>query len=229
MLQFRMSLIVIFGTIFLLIIMNLQPSAYGLSCNASTLGEDYDSSDIVFVGKVISKEYFSALSFEAISTFEVDEVIKGSQQEQVLIYSNEGDWGKRYIEGHTYIIFANGSQDKYRVWWCGLIAYAFPTTIEKVRSLQDENSPIRNEYSFSQYLTDEERKQQDELFAEAQIINSKIRESRSNLNFQVFVILFLFVIGGITSLIILVKRLRKKRLASTFDTSGSPLHNHSKK
>ena len=103
-------------------IVGIQES-FALSCADSTWDEEFDRVDVVFTGKVISKEYLPfnddrPLEKIAISTLQVEEIYKGSLNNTVNISSDEGFWGIHLTKDWRYVIFANGDEDSVNIPLC---------------------------------------------------------------------------------------------------------------
>jgi len=99
------------------------PSAFALSCEVPTWDEEFENVDVVFTGKVIAKEYLPSKddkSYEkyAISTLQVEEILKGSVNNTVKIKSNEAFWGIHLFEDWRYLIFGSSTDDHVVVSSC---------------------------------------------------------------------------------------------------------------
>jgi hypothetical protein len=97
--------------IFTLISFSGENLAHGLSCEPFTLKDQFNESDAVFVGKVISKEKTSDESMFYV-TFNVTGTFKGITNKTVTILSSETIWKPHFEKGTEYVILAgnyNGS------------------------------------------------------------------------------------------------------------------------
>ena len=70
---------------------------FGLSCDMRSVQYQYDQNDIVFEGKVVSKNYFPG-SETANVTFEIQTVFKGNPPNPLTIISSEGLYGFKFRE-----------------------------------------------------------------------------------------------------------------------------------
>ena len=102
-----------------ILIMSLTNTAYGLSCAEQSLEEDFEQVQVIFLGKVISKEYVVPLfdrgdpsSQDSKTTFSVIESFKGIQDQTVTIYTSEYLWGMNFTKGSEYVVFAFYDKDK---------------------------------------------------------------------------------------------------------------------
>ena len=90
-----------------------QNSAYGLSCAEPNTIKTIEFSDAVFSGTAISKEYLEPPDeqhLEAITSFSISEMFKGSHQDTVKIFSNEMFWGYNFTVGEKYVVFASAHE-----------------------------------------------------------------------------------------------------------------------
>ncbi len=86
--------------------------ANGLSCLEISLQSSYDSSDVIFLGHVVSKEYvtlpeWGELNYQdSIVQFEVKETFKGFPGNFVTLTTHEWFWSTVFEEGKDYVVFA---------------------------------------------------------------------------------------------------------------------------
>ena len=109
---------------------------FGLSCEPRTTQYQYDHNDVVFEGKVISKEY-SPNSETALIKFEIQNVFKGDPPNPLTINSNEGFYGFKFREEKTYIVFAEKIDTRYTIPLCVPVYHSFPSIVQGLYSVKE--------------------------------------------------------------------------------------------
>lgn len=102
--------------------------SYGQQCIPEELVKLYDESDIIFLGKVVSREFvveedggsncwtqkIDKNCGSKTALFEIEEIFKGSLTERVSVYSIDGCYclGTYFHKNQKYLVFANHSKNE---------------------------------------------------------------------------------------------------------------------
>ena len=130
----------------LIIPVSSQP-IFGLSCAAPNIEESFEESDVVFSGKVLSKDYLNPQdesTLIAVSTFLIKESFKGVSQDTLTISSNERFWGINFEKDLEYLVFADIVDNRIQSQLCGPTTLTQYSEIELVRELSKHQiSPLK--------------------------------------------------------------------------------------
>ena len=114
--------------------------SFGLSCAAPKITESFEESDVVFVGKVVSKEYLEPTNEHTLvaeSLFSVKESFKGIFQDDVTVSSDEKFWGIHFTVGEEYLVFADYTGPELQSQLCGPTNLAEFSDVELVRNISE--------------------------------------------------------------------------------------------
>jgi serpin B len=114
--------------------------AFGLSCAPPNTIQSFEDSDVVFSGKVVSKQYLDPSDEHTLiaeSLFSIKESFKGISQDQLIISSNEKFWGINFTQGLEYLVFANYSGSELQSPLCGPTNLIEFSNIELVRNISE--------------------------------------------------------------------------------------------
>ncbi len=71
-----------------------ENSVHGLECDISTMSDNFEYADAVFLGEALSKQYYTSAiygeRYDAVTQFAVTEPFKGVGQKQVKVTSSGG-------------------------------------------------------------------------------------------------------------------------------------------
>ena len=108
-------------TVFVILIFSLLnygfDDANGLSCQKPiNVLKSYDSSEMVFLGHAVSKEFGQVFEYEVqgqifpvdgeIVQFEIKEFFKGAPQDLVTVITYDSTWRTTFETGRDYIVYA---------------------------------------------------------------------------------------------------------------------------
>jgi hypothetical protein len=116
--------------------------AFGLSCAAPNVTQSFKESDVVFVGKVISKEYLEPSNEHTLiaeSLFSIKEPFKGIFQDQIKVSSDEKFWGINFTQGLEYLVFADYFESEIQSQLCGPTNLIEFSNINLVRNISEIN------------------------------------------------------------------------------------------
>ncbi|AJM91998.1 hypothetical protein [Nitrosopumilus piranensis] len=168
-------------TFLVLISFGFQES-YSLSCVIPNLGDVYDSSDYVFHGKVLYKNYLTLDSRMPVVTFQIQESFKGNAIEQISVTVNE-NWDYQFEDGFEYVVFVYREELSLMTDPCWPKFHTFHSTLDIVKKLAQSDVEIRSQTTEFVYesLLPEERK---ELEENQKIIQEKKLERWDEITFQ---------------------------------------------
>ncbi|WP_182126456.1 hypothetical protein [Nitrosopumilus sp. b2] len=168
-------------TFLVLISFGFQES-YSLSCVIPNLGDVYDSSDYVFHGMVLDKNYLTLDSRMPVVTFQIQESFKGNAIEQISVTVNE-NWDYQFEDGFEYVVFVYREELSLMTDPCWPKFHAFHSTLDIVKKLAQSDAEIRFQTTEFVYesLLPEERK---ELEENQKIIHEKKLERWDEITFQ---------------------------------------------
>jgi len=118
-------------------------NTYALSCAIPVLGDIFDSSDYVFHGKVLEKNYLTWNSQMPVVTFQILESFKGNVSEQISITVSEM-WDYQFEDGFEYVVFVYREELSLQTDPCWPKFQAFPTTLEIIRQLTIPDHEMRS-------------------------------------------------------------------------------------
>ncbi|KAF6245194.1 hypothetical protein C6989_04490 [Nitrosopumilus sp. b2] len=156
--------------------------SYSLSCVIPNLGDVYDSSDYVFHGMVLDKNYLTLDSRMPVVTFQIQESFKGNAIEQISVTVNE-NWDYQFEDGFEYVVFVYREELSLMTDPCWPKFHAFHSTLDIVKKLAQSDAEIRFQTTEFVYesLLPEERK---ELEENQKIIHEKKLERWDEITFQ---------------------------------------------
>lgn len=212
----------IFIFLFFVIIFQIPfvSDSFGLSCAPQTLNEIYEDSDIVFLGTVISKEYWPPSTGEAKITLEIQDLLKGTHHKTIILSSNESFWGHNFGAGVQYVVFAQGNQDKtlnYSVGLCTPVFYGFESIVKTIELLQtNENTDIGNMEAWRIYdqLTEKEQSELEKIreFDRQRIQKERETQELSN-NIFSYLVIFGIIVGISIGGYFILKILQSKKIS----------------
>jgi hypothetical protein len=84
--------------------------AAGCDCTTLSPPESFKAADLVFIGSVVKSDNSSA---DVNSTFRVEQVLKGTNNGQVVITGQNSDCDFSFQTGNAYIVYARQSDGKF--------------------------------------------------------------------------------------------------------------------
>lgn len=185
-------------------------NSYSLSCAIPNLGDVYDSSDYVFHGMVLEKNYLTLDSRMPVVTFQIQESFKGNAIEQISVTVNE-NWDYQFEDGFEYVVFVYRDGLSLMTDPCWPKFHAFSSTLDIVKKLTLSDDGIRSKTTVFVYdsLSLEEREKLEEY---QQTIQEKRLERWDEITFQkqmtVFTGILLIPVAAIIGFVYF-KRVRK--------------------
>ncbi len=114
-------------------------SAFGLSCDATNMMWSFEETDVIFLGKALSKEYQPNPThedrFDAVTLFSIIEPYKGFYQEKIKVTSSEWLWGVNFTENSNYVVFANNNDGNLEHALCTPTQLASESNISEIRKI----------------------------------------------------------------------------------------------
>ena len=201
-------LIIIIG---ITIVSLFSTPAFGLLCDFGTVQHQYDTNELVFEGKVISKGYFPA-SETALITFEIKNLFKGNVTDPFTLKSNEGFYGFKFREDKTYIVFAEKIELVYNIPLCVPVYHSFPSIVQGLESIKDGTGTFGNLGAGSLYenLSDKEKNELEKIRVEESELKKIEIQKTEILQNIVFSVIVVGVFGGIPSGVFLLMRRKRK-------------------
>ncbi len=114
-------------------------SAFGLSCDATNMTWSFEETDVIFLGKALSKEYQPNPIHEdrtdAVTLFSIKEQFKGVYQDTIKVSSDEMLWGFNFTQGQDYVVFANNNDGNLEHALCTPTQLASESNISEIRKI----------------------------------------------------------------------------------------------
>ena len=194
----------------ILIFSGFVESSYSLSCAVPNLGTVFDSSEYVFLGIVLDKNYLTLDSHMPVVTFEIKESFKGNPTEQISITVDEM-WDYQFEDGFEYVVFVYRDGFSLMTNPCWPKFHAFSSTLDIVTKLSLSDDDIRSkttDFVFNSLLPEEIEKYEENK----EIIQEKRLERWDEVAFQKqMIILMGFLLIPVAGVITLLyfKKIRK--------------------
>ena len=83
---------------------------FACDCNTLSPAESFKAADLVFVGSVVSSD--QSAGYEN-SKFRVEQILKGSNREEVVIAGQMTDCDFAFQTGYAYIVYARQSESRF--------------------------------------------------------------------------------------------------------------------
>jgi hypothetical protein len=83
---------------------------FACDCNTLSPAESFKAADLVFVGSVVSSDQSAGY---VTSTFRVDQVMKGSNTDEVVIANQMSDCDFVFQPGVAYIVYAGKAEGRF--------------------------------------------------------------------------------------------------------------------
>jgi len=139
---------VVFSAILTLSLIPYDYDASAQSCKRIPLEEEYEKTDLIFLGKAIQKEY-SESSFEPpITTFEIEKVYKGDPLNEAKVASLEMIFDIEFEVGKKYLVFAEPTDSYFLAGPCSptsLVSESTMKIIDQVILLSEQESILELE------------------------------------------------------------------------------------
>jgi len=128
---------IIFSVIFLFGMIGVQNS-YALSCVIPiNYTANFEFADVVFSGKVISKNLEQSVPNSDFKDsrvlFSINELFKGDNLEDITLITREWQWDPIFSEGFEYVVFAQKNDSAYRFQSCSPSGLLEQVDLKKIR------------------------------------------------------------------------------------------------
>jgi len=90
----------------------LAATAISFACDCVDLSppESFEAADLVFVGNLVAS---NGTAEETNATFHVEQILKGTQSDQVVITSHMTNCDRSFQTGRTYIVYARRGDGRF--------------------------------------------------------------------------------------------------------------------
>ena len=185
---------------------------FALSCDMRSVQYQYDQNDVVFEGKVVSKNYFPG-SETARVTFEIQTVFKGEPPNPLTIISSEGFYGFKFREEKAYVVFAEKIESRFTIPLCVPTYHSFPSIVQGLNSVKEGLGNFGNQTSGHPYeaLSDEEKNKLEKIYEEESELRKIEIEKTEQTRNLILSLITVGIIGGIATGAILLIRWRKRK------------------